>query len=87
MSTVTEGKLDVRPTMEQLTRISIRRAGIVKGNILEVWRLRKPNKNGVQKARDLVKALRFKDGAEAQTALQLKIKEAQERRAGEPEPE
>lgn len=62
-----------------IKRISRRRAGAIEGNTLFIFRLRRPNKDGVQKVRDLVKALSFESPEQAFTALELKIKEAQSR--------
>lgn len=70
-----------------LVPISRRRAGRIlksypnapKPFALEIWRLRRPNKEGVQMARDLQKELRFETFEKAQAALDYQIANAEDR--------
>lgn len=87
-----ENPTPVIPTPAQtptLTRLGLRRAGLVEGNVLTVWRLRKPSKAGKQKTRDITKRLTFKTSEEAQAALQIKVLEweARQSKANHEDPE
>ena len=70
-----------------LTRISKRRAGRIVDNpknaakpfSLEVWRLRKPNKDNKQFARDIQRSLNFATREQADVALLVEIQNAENR--------
>ena len=67
----------------KLTRVSKRRAAIIKAEngkfTLEIYKLRRANKDGIQTVRELVKGYTFTDKNTAEVALQLKISEAEAR--------
>jgi hypothetical protein len=68
------------PAFAQLEwkRISKRRAGATQGNILYIARLRRPNKDGNQTLRDIVKRYKLENEQAAEQMLLLKIAEAKD---------